>query len=197
MSKRCFDLIFSILGVFFLFPFLFFIAVWIKLDSKGPIFFKQKRVGLYGKSIYVYKFRTMIPNAENKGLRLTVGRDSRITNSGYFIRKYKIDELAQLINVVKGNMSLVGPRPEVQEYIDKYPDKIKQKVLSVKPGITDYASIEFKDESSMLQSAEDPETVYIDEILPVKQMYYLKYVNEKSLLLDFKLIIKTIIALVK
>ena len=174
MIKRIFDLFFALSGLIFLSPFLIVIALWIKLDSKGAVFFKQKRVGQFEKEIDVYKFRSMVTDAESKGLKITVGRDPRITNSGHFIRKYKIDELAQLINVVNGTMSLVGPRPEVQEYIDEYPQSIKDKVLSVKPGITDFASIEFKDENSILEGVENPNDVYINEILPIKQKYYIQ-----------------------
>ena len=197
MIKRIFDLFFSLCGLVVLFPFFIAIALWIKLDSKGSVFFKQKRVGQFESEIDVYKFRTMVTDAESKGLKITVGRDSRITNSGHFIRKYKIDELAQLINVVNGTMSLVGPRPEVQEYINEYPQDIKDKVLSVKPGITDYASIEFKDENSMLEGVDNPNDVYINEILPIKQKYYIQYVDQQSIYLDIKLIFKTIIAIIK
>jgi len=195
--KRIFDLFFALSGLIFLSPFLIVIALWIKLDSKGAVFFKQKRVGQFEKEIDVYKFRSMVTDAESKGLKITVGRDPRITNSGHFIRKYKIDELAQLINVVNGTMSLVGPRPEVQEYIDEYPQSIKDKVLSVKPGITDFASIEFKDENSILEGVENPNDVYINEILPIKQKYYIQYVEEQSIYLDIKLIFKTLIAIIK
>lgn len=196
MLKRSFDLFFSVLGLIILAPVLFIIAIWIICDSKGPVLFKQKRVGQYGKEIAVYKFRSMVTDAESKGLKITVGRDPRITDSGHFIRKYKIDELAQLINVINGTMSLVGPRPEVQEYIDVYPQYIKEKVLSVKPGITDFASIEFKDENSLLEGATDPHQTYINEILPIKQKYYLQYVDQQSIWLDIKLIFQTIIAII-
>jgi len=197
MIKRLFDFGASLFGVLLLSPIFIFIAFWIKKDSKGPVLFIQERVGLNGKSIGVYKFRTMVMNAESKGLKITVGRDPRITNSGHFLRKYKLDELAQLFNVLEGTMSLVGPRPEVQEYIDVYPEAIRNKVLSIRPGITDFASIEFKDESSILEEAKDPHKTYVEEILPIKQQYYLKYVEEKSLLLDIKLILKTILAIFK
>lgn len=197
MIKRIFDLFFALIGLIFLSPFLIVIALWIKLDSKGAVFFTQKRIGQFEKEIYVYKFRSMVIDAENKGLKITVGRDPRITNSGHFIRKYKIDELAQLINVINGTMSLVGPRPEVKEYISEYPQYIKDKVLSVKPGITDYASIEFKNENAMLEGAENPHDIYINEILPIKQKYYIQYVDEQSLWLDIKLIYLTIIAIIK
>ena len=197
MLKRVFDFVCAFLGIVLLSPFLIFIAIWIKIDSSGPIFFIQKRVGLQGKTIGVYKFRTMIVDAESKGLKITVGNDPRITQSGHFLRKYKLDELAQLFNVLNGTMSLVGPRPEVQEYIDVYPEKIREKVLSVRPGITDYASIEFKNENQILENSKDPNKSYIDEILPIKQKYYLQYIDEQSLLLDIKLILRTIFALLK
>lgn len=197
MLKRSFDLFFSVLGLIILAPVLVMIAIWIAFDSKGSVFFKQKRVGQYGNEIAVYKFRSMVTDGESKGLKITVGRDPRITDSGHFIRKYKIDELAQLINVINGTMSLVGPRPEVQEYIDVYPQEIKEKVLSVKPGITDFASIEFKDENSLLEGAIDPHQTYMNEILPIKQKYYLQYVDQQSIWLDIKLIFKTIIAIIK
>lgn len=197
MIKRIFDLFFALTGLIFLSPLLIIVALWIKLDSKGPLFFKQMRVGQFEKEIKVYKFRSMVTDAESKGLKITVGRDPRITNSGHFIRKYKIDELAQLINVVNGTMSLVGPRPEVQEYIKEYPQYIKDKVLSVKPGITDFASIEFKDENSMLEGVENPNDVYINEILPIKQCFYIRYVNEQCLILDIKLIFRTFLVILK
>lgn len=197
MIKRIFDLFFSLCGLVILFPLFIAIALWIKLDSKGAVFFKQKRVGQFDGEIDVYKFRSMVTDAESKGLKITVGRDPRITNSGHFIRKYKIDELAQLINVVNGTMSLVGPRPEVREYINEYPKDIKDKVLSVKPGITDFASIEFKDENAILEGAENPNDTYINEILPIKQKFYIQYIDEQSILLDIKLIFKTILAIIK
>lgn len=197
MTKRLFDFFASLFGILLISPVFVFIALWIKKDSKGPVLFIQQRVGLNGTLIGVYKFRTMIIDAESKGLKITVGRDPRITDSGHFLRKYKLDELAQLFNVLEGSMSLVGPRPEVQEYIDEYPDDIRQKVLSVRPGITDFASIEFKDENSILAGAEDPHKTYVEEILPIKQKYYVKYVDEQSVMLDISLIFKTIFAILK
>lgn len=180
MVKRVFDFFCSALGLVLLSPCFLIIAIWIKVDSTGPIFFVQKRVGRHGKPFGVYKFRTMIVDAESKGLKITVGKDPRITSSSHFLRRAKLDELAQLFNVLGGSMSLVGPRPEVQEYIDAYPEDIKKIVLSVKPGITDYASIEFKDENKLLEKSIDPSKTYIEEILPVKQRYYLKYIEDKS-----------------
>jgi lipopolysaccharide/colanic/teichoic acid biosynthesis glycosyltransferase len=197
MVKRVFDFFCSALGLVLLSPCFLIIAIWIKVDSTGPIFFVQKRVGRHGKPFGVYKFRTMIVDAESKGLKITVGNDPRITNSGHFLRRTKLDELAQLFNVLGGTMSLVGPRPEVQEYIDAYPEDIKKKVLSVKPGITDYASIEFKDENKMLEDSVDPAKTYIEKILPSKQQYYLKYIEDQSFILDIKLILKTIFIILK
>ena len=197
MVKRVFDLLCSGLGVVLLSPFFLIIAIWIKFDSAGPILFVQKRVGRNGKPFGVYKFRTMIVDAESKGLKITVGNDPRITSSGHFLRRTKLDELAQLFNVLGGSMSLVGPRPEVREYIDAYPEDIKKIVLSVKPGITDYASIEFKDENKLLEKSIDPNRTYIEEILPVKQEYYLKYIEDKSFFLDIRIILKTIFVILK
>jgi lipopolysaccharide/colanic/teichoic acid biosynthesis glycosyltransferase len=197
MVKRIFDIFCSAVGVALMSPFFIFIAIWIKVDSAGPIFFVQKRVGKNEKVFGVYKFRTMIVDAESKGLKITIGNDPRITSSGHFLRRTKLDELAQLFNVLGGTMSLVGPRPEVQEYIDVYPEDIKQKVLSVKPGITDYASIEFKDENKMLENSVDPRKTYIEKILPLKQKYYLKYIEDQSFFLDIKIILKTIFIILK
>ena len=197
MIKRCFDIIASVIGVVLLSPLFLGIAIWIKLDSDGPILFIQQRVGLNGQSIGVLKFRTMVVNAESKGLKVTVGKDPRITASGSLLRKYKLDELAQLFNVILGSMSLVGPRPEVKEYIDVYSEETRQKVLSVKPGITDLASIEFKDESSILEGAQDPNKTYIEEILPIKQKYYVDYVNDHSLIGDISIILKTLTSIMK
>ncbi len=194
LIKRCLDLIFALLGLVFLLPLFIIISIWIKFDSPGPILFIQKRVGINGQIINVYKFRSMFIN---DGLKLTSDNDPRITKCGYYIRKYKLDEFAQLINVVNGTMSLVGPRPEVQEYIDIYPKDIKDKILSVRPGITDFASIEFKDENSLLKVAENPHDLYIKEILPIKQSYYIDYVDNRTIWLDIKIIFLTLIAVFK
>lgn len=191
-TKRLFDLGFTVPGLLVLAPLLAAIALWVKLDSPGPVFFRQTRVGLKGKLFRIYKFRTMVADAERLGRPLTVGGDARITNSGAFLRKYKLDELAQLFNVLAGDMSLVGPRPEVPKYIALYPDAVRQAVLSVRPGITDFAAIEYKDENALLAGAADPERVYVERILPAKQAYYLKYVAEQNLLLDLRLILATL-----
>ncbi|ERT13845.1 sugar transferase [Photorhabdus temperata] len=189
--KIVFDFTASSIGLIILSPILIAIAIWIKIDSEGPIFFRQKRVGQYNKDFYIHKFRSMTTGSEQKG-QLTVGHDLRITNSGKFIRKYKLDELAQLIDVVRGKMSLVGPRPEVPQFMDKYPDDVRNKILSIKPGITDLASIEMIDENKILAKYADPHQAYIDIVMPIKAKYYLEYVDNKSFFSDLKIIFKTI-----
>ncbi|TDR13086.1 sugar transferase [Marinomonas communis] len=196
MLKRLFDILCAALGLAAMLPVLVLIAIWIKLDSPGPVFFRQVRVGRFGIPFGIHKFRTMRVNAEQEG-RLTVGRDSRITRSGHLLRKTKLDELPQLIDVLIGKMSLVGPRPEVQEFIDCYPDDIKAKVLSVRPGITDRASIEMMDENEILSKYSDAEKAYIEHILPLKQKYYIDYVNNNSLFTDVFIIFKTIYKIIK
>ena len=167
------------------------ISVWIKLDSEGPIFFRQVRVGLNGMSFKIHKFRTMKESSENQG-RLTIGNDDRITQSGQFLRKFKFDELPQLIDVFIGKMSLVGPRPEVQEFIDIYPVDVKNKILSIKPGITDMVSIEMANENDILGKYKNPKQAYIDIILPIKQKHYLNYVDNHSMWIDIKIIFLTL-----
>ncbi|HDU8569219.1 TPA: sugar transferase [Morganella morganii] len=196
MAKRIFDFTASCLGLLLLSPFILMICCWIKMDSKGPIFFRQRRVGKDGKEFMIHKFRSMTDNTENQG-QLTIGNDQRITRSGHFIRKYKLDELAQLIDVIQGTMSLVGPRPEVPKYMNLYPESIRNKILSVKPGITDLAAIEMIDENIILAKYDDPEKAYIDIIMPMKSEYYLKYVDSKSIILDIKIIFMTIYKIVK
>lgn len=196
MLKRLFDIFCAAAGLIVLLPILIVIAVWIKLDSPGPVFFRQQRVGRFGKVFRIHKFRTMRVDAETAG-RLTVGKDSRITRSGHFLRKSKIDELPQLIDVFIGTMSLVGPRPEVQEFIDCYPEAVRQEVLSVRPGITDRASIEMVDENEILAGYSDPRQAYIDHILPIKQRYYLEYVREHSVANDIRIICDTLLKIIK
>lgn len=188
---RFFDILFSSLGLIILSPLFLILAVWIKIDSKGPVFYRQLRVGKDGKDFYLYKFRTMVVDADNNGL-ITVGeRDPRVTRAGYFFRKYKLDELPQLINVVLGDMSLVGPRPEVHKYVEMYtPDQ--RKVLTVKPGLTDYASIHYIDENKVLAKSDDPERTYIDAIIPEKIRYNMKYIEHQSVKEYFKIIFLTI-----
>lgn len=196
MPKRLFDIFCSVIGLVVLLPWFLIIALWIKLDSKGPVFFRQTRVGRFGQPFLIHKFRTMRVNSECEG-RLTVGLDSRITRSGHFLRKFKLDELPQLIDVLFGYMSLVGPRPEVQEFIDCYPKDVRAKVLSVRPGITDRASIEMVDENEILSQYTDSTQAYIDVILPLKQQYYIEYVDSYGVVTDIKIIFETILKIIK
>ncbi len=196
MFKRLVDIFFSLVGLIILLPFLIIISLLIVIDSPGGIFYKQVRVGKGSKDFYLFKFRSMKINADKSGLLTVGGRDSRITRMGYYIRKYKIDELPQLLNVFYGDMSLVGPRPEVSKYVDMYTDEQK-KVLSVKPGITDYASIEYSNENEILGKAENPEAVYIQQIMPAKLILNLKYIVDQGIVTDFKIILKTIVKILK
>lgn len=189
--KRLFDFTFAFIGLIFLLPFFLLIGLWIKLDSKGKIFYRQERVGRGGKIFRIHKFRTMTSGADKKGALITVGGDARITKAGSFLRKYKLDELAQLIDVFLGDMSLVGPRPEVAEFMNLYDEATRKKILSVRPGITDLASIEMKDENEILSKYPDPRQAYIEEIMPLKAKFYLDYVEKQTLLLDIKIILKT------
>lgn len=189
--KRIFDVVASGLGLLVLSPFFLLLAVWIKLDSAGPVFYRQVRVGRYNRNFRLFKFRSMRVGSDKKGLITVGGRDPRVTRSGYFIRKYKLDELPQLINVLLGDMSLVGPRPEVRKYVEMYTSK-QLHVLDVRPGITDMASIRYRNENELLAEAEDPEAYYIREIMPDKLKINLEYVAKHSFWLDMKLIFKTI-----
>ena len=184
---RFFDFILSLVGLVVLAPIFIILAIWIQIDSKGPVFYKQVRVGQNGIDFGLFKFRSMVVDADKNGLITVGGRDPRITRSGYVIRKYKLDELPQLINVLLGDMSLVGPRPEVRKYVEFYTDE-QQKVLSVKPGITDYASIEYMDENEILGKSSDPEKTYIEEIMSEKIKCNMKYIQNKSLVEYFKII---------
>jgi lipopolysaccharide/colanic/teichoic acid biosynthesis glycosyltransferase len=190
MAKRIFDILFSIVMLLLLSPLLLLIALVVLLDSRGGIFFGQIRVGKQGKHFRLWKFRTMKVNAESSG-QLTVGsRDNRITRSGYYLRKLKVDELPQLWNVLVGEMSIVGPRPEVPRYVALY-DKEQQNVLSIRPGITDYASLLYFTESDLLASSADPEKTYIDEIMPAKLALNLEYLRTMSFWGDVKIILLT------
>ena len=193
---RFFDFILSLVGLVVLASIFIVLAIWIKIDSKGPVFYKQVRVGQNGIDFGLFKFRSMVVDADKKGLITVGGRDPRITRSGYFIRKYKLDELPQLINVLLGDMSLVGPRPEVRKYVELYTDE-QQKVLSVKPGITDYASIEYMDENEILGKSNDPEKTYIEEIMPEKIKYNMKYIQNKNVSEYFKIIFLTLLKIVR
>jgi lipopolysaccharide/colanic/teichoic acid biosynthesis glycosyltransferase len=192
--KRFFDVLFSAVLVLVLLPLGIVVSILIVLDDFGSPFFIQQRVGLNGKNFGLLKFRSMRKNAESKG-QLTVGmKDNRITRSGYFIRKYKIDELPQLVNVFLGEMSVVGPRPEVPKYVLLYNEE-QQNVLSIKPGITDFASIEYVRENELLSASSNPEKTYIEEIMPAKLALNLKYVREQSFLTDMKIILQTVKAI--
>ena len=204
MTKRAFDLCAATIGLLLLSPLLAAIALWIRLDSPGPVLFRQVRVGRHGELFDILKFRTMAAQPEaQRGVRddsqrlLTVGRDPRITCAGHFLRKYKLDELPQLFNVVHGTMSLVGPRPEVPRYVACYPPRERELVLSVKPGVTDCASILYKDENAILGQAPDPERAYIETILPTKLEYYVRYVRERTFWVDLRIIFRTLRAIAR
>jgi lipopolysaccharide/colanic/teichoic acid biosynthesis glycosyltransferase len=189
--KRLVDILLSLIGLLVLLPFFAVAAVAIVLDSKGGVFFLQTRVGKDNKDFKLFKFRTMGVNAESKGQLTIGGNDSRITRVGHFLRRYKLDELPQLLNVLLGDMSLVGPRPEVRRYVDLYAPE-QQQVLSIKPGLTDYASIKYVDESELLAKAENPEQFYIKTIMPDKLAINLKYIKSRSLAMDMGILFKTI-----
>lgn len=194
--KRLFDIVFSISLLTILLPLFIVVSILIISDSKGGIFFKQKRVGKDFKEFGLLKFRTMRPESESKG-QITVGmRDPRITAIGYWLRKYKLDELPQLINIIKGDMSVVGPRPEVPFYVKMYNNE-QRKVLSIRPGLTDYASIDFVNENEILSKSKDPQQTYIHEIMPLKLDLNLRYIAEMSFRTDIKIIIGTIKAIFK
>ncbi len=188
---RLFDILFSFIGLLILFPFFIIIAIIVKLSSKGPVFYIQKRVGKDNVDFNLFKFRTMNEDSDQKGLLTVGGRDPRITGIGYFLRKFKFDELPQLINVLVGDMSLVGPRPEVRKYVDLYTAEQK-KVLSVRPGITDNASLEYFNENELLAKSTDPEQTYIKEVMPAKLQLNLKFINDPGLGAYFGLILRTL-----
>jgi lipopolysaccharide/colanic/teichoic acid biosynthesis glycosyltransferase len=192
LGKRIFDVFFSMVGLIVLSPVFLVISIWIKLDSEGPVFFRQRRVGLNQKDFFIHKFRTMYVDAEKRGLKITVGQDPRITKSGHVLRKFKLDEFPQLIDVLIGKMSIVGPRPEVPQYVAKYPEEKRNKLFLMKPGITDWASVMFKNENEILEKSQDPEKTYISEILPIKISYYEKYQDQASLVTDVRIILLTL-----
>lgn len=189
--KRLFDIIASALGLIVLSPLFLVLAVWIKVDSKGPVFYRQTRVGWHNKDFRIFKFRSMRVGSDRGSLVTIGGRDPRITKSGYYIRKYKLDEFPQLINVLIGDMSLVGPRPEVRHYVD-YWTLDQMRVLDVRPGITDPASIKFRNENELMAQADDPEQYYINVIMQEKLRLYLEYVDNQSFLYDLRLIFATL-----
>lgn len=194
--KRLFDLIASGLGLICLSPIFLIVAIWIKCDSKGPVFYRQVRVGRYNRDFRIFKFRSMRVGSDKGSLVTIGGRDPRVTRSGYFIRKFKIDELPQLINVFTGDMSLVGPRPEVRHYVNYWTPE-QMHVLDVRPGITDPASIKFRNENELLEQAEDPEKYYIEVVMQEKLKLYLDYVQHASFFYDLKLIFQTFRVIVR
>ena len=193
--KRLFDVVASGVGLLLLSPLFLLVAIWIKLDSPGPVFYRQVRVGRYNRDFRIFKFRSMRVGADKGSLVTIGGRDPRVTRSGYFIRKFKVDELPQLINVFIGDMSLVGPRPEVRHYVD-YWTKEQLHVLDVRPGITDPASIKFRNENELLEKAEDAEKYYIEVIMQEKLRLYLEYVEKHNFWFDIKLIFQTFLVII-
>ena len=194
-TKRMFDVAAALTGLVLLAPLFVVVAVWIRLDSPGPVFFRQERVGRGGVPFRIHKFRTMRVAAESPGPALTIGADPRITRAGAFLRRTKIDELPQLIDVLRGDMSIVGPRPEVPDFVAAYPPELRAKVLRVRPGITDPASLQFRDESTLLARAADPEREYRDVVLPAKLRLAADYVDQASLAGDLRLIASTLRAM--
>ncbi|WP_417007058.1 sugar transferase [Alistipes putredinis] len=188
--KRTFDLIASSLGLLLLSPLFLMLAIWIKIDSEGPVFYRQVRVGKGNRDFRLFKFRSMRVGSDRKGLITVGGRDPRVTRSGYYIRKYKLDELPQLINVFTGDMSLVGPRPEVRKYVDLYTPE-QMHVLDVRPGITDPATIRYRNENELLAQVEDPDRYYVEVIMQDKLQLNLEYVEKQSFRFDLQLIFKT------
>ncbi|WP_019559758.1 sugar transferase [Caldimonas manganoxidans] len=192
MLKRAFDFSAALVGLVLLAPLLLALALWIKLDSPGPVLFRQERVGRGGRLFRIHKFRTMVHDPAGSGLSLTVGQDARITRAGRFLRRYRLDELPQLIDVLRGQMSLVGPRPEVPRYVALYPEHLRDKLLSVRPGLTDPASLAHLDESERLGRASDPERTYVEEILPAKLRLSAQYVDHARLATDVRVLWRTL-----
>lgn len=192
ICKRIFDIVFSLTGILLLSPLFVIISILILIDSSGAIFYKQIRIGKNGKKFGLLKFRTMRPDSDKKGLITVGGKDPRVTRVGHFLRKYKLDELPQLFNILLGDMSFVGPRPEVEKYVELYDEK-QLKVLDVKPGLTDYASLAYINESDILGQSDDPEKTYIEEVMPDKLKLNLEYINDQSFTTDMKVIGKTIL----
>jgi lipopolysaccharide/colanic/teichoic acid biosynthesis glycosyltransferase len=197
MAKRLLDLIGAAIGLLLLSPLLLGVALWVRLDSPGPVFYRQVRVGRQGREFRIHKFRTMRDAPAGAGPQITVGADPRITPSGRWLRASKVDELAQLIDVLLGDMSLVGPRPEVPKYVALYPPALRDTVLSVRPGITDIASIEYRHESRLLAQSADPEHTYVHEVLPAKLALQARYVAQAGVWTDLTLIARTLAALLR
>jgi len=195
MNKRIFDVTAALLGLLLLSPMFLLVSLWIKIDSRGPVFCCQPRVGKHGALFNIVKFRTMYIDSHDAPL--TVGVDRRITQAGRFLRRHKLDEFPQLFNVIAGTMSLVGPRPEVARYVECYPPEVRAVVLSLAPGITDWASIYYKEENSLLSRSVNPEAAYLENILPSKLKYNMRYVNERTFWNDVRIIFTTLATLVR
>ena len=193
--KRIFDIVTGLVLTVIALPFMIIIAVWIKCDSKGKIFFRQRRVTTYGRVFYIFKFRTMVSDAEKLGTQVTVQNDSRVTKAGKFLRKCRLDELPQLFNVIRGDMSFVGTRPEVERYVERYTDEMMATLL-MPAGITSLASIKFKDEEKLLSGAKDTDEVYLHTVLPQKMVYNLEYISKFSFFYDIKLMFQTFFAVI-
>lgn len=194
MLKRLFDIVFAALALLLLCPLLLAVTLWVRLDSPGPVLFRQRRVGRGGRPFDIFKFRTMAAGAEALGPQITVGADTRITRAGAWLRRTKLDELPQFYNVLRGDMSVVGPRPEVPRYVALYPPDVRTTILTMRPGITDLASIAFRDESALLARSADPERTYVEQILPAKLDYALQYMRSHTLWLDLRIIGWTVLA---
>ena len=197
MTKRLFDIIFSCLGLILVFPLFLVIGALIKRESPGPVFYRGERVGKNGKPFRIFKFRTMVVEAEKLGGPSTAGDDPRLLRIGHTLKKYQLDELPQLINVLRGEMSFVGPRPEVKVYVDIMTDEERNLILSIKPGMTDFASLWNFHESEVLKGSPDPEKTYMEKIRPEKMRLQIKYVKTRSFLLDLRIVIKTIFKIFK
>ncbi|RZL68690.1 MAG: sugar transferase [Variovorax sp.] len=197
MIKRAFDVCFAVCALLALAPVLIAAALWIKLDSRGPVLFRQQRVGWHGRPFAILKLRTMRVDAPAGALGITVGADPRITRAGVFLRRYKLDELPQFFNVLRGEMSVVGPRPELPRYVATYPSGLREVVLSVRPGITDPGSLFYRDEAALLATAQNPESFYTDIVLPVKLEFAARYVQSRSLREDIRIVLRTAVAVLR
>ncbi len=195
-GKRTLDLVLASVALLLFFPVMLVVALAIKVDSKGSVFYRQTRCGLNETEFRIFKFRSMVTHQAAGTAELTVNRDPRITRVGHFIRKYKIDELPQLLNVFTGDMAVVGPRPEVPRYMNEYNAALRTAILSVRPGITDFAAILFRDENALLDGADNPDRVYIEQIMPVKADYYCRYIEQMSVRVDMWIIIETVFSIV-
>ena len=191
-AKRLFDLALALPALALALPLMVAITLWVRLDSAGPALFRQQRVGRHGRLFHIHKFRTMRVRSSQAGPLITVAGDARVTRAGRWLRRTMREELPELLDVIRGDMSLVGPRPEVPRYMALYPDEARRLILSVRPGVTDRATIEFRDEERLLAAASDPERAYVEQVMPIKQRYYLDYVARRSLAGDVGILIDTL-----